>query len=246
MSSGAWAAASAASASTPSLEWTCLNSLPIPAQSSSTAVVFRDRLLAFGSGSCVVVEDVRSKDSLPRENRTVLSTSHHVSGRVSALSFHPGSTSIYLASGDSLGRVAVWDVSSGRPVACLAPKDYLGRSAGSSSSSSSSTPAAVLSLSYVTASYLLAILLQGGTLVLYDVKRRQPVYLKQLGEEYTLMRTNGADARQVILANEQTGVFTNLTIHSLRSEKQITFKRFQIGDGNLQLYDVRWAGGKAV
>ena len=215
--------------------------MPIPAQSSSTAVVFRNRLLAYGSGSCIVVEDVRSLAGGGGGNRrTILSASHHVRGRVSALSFHPGaqSTSIYLASGDSLGRVVVWDVSTGRPVACLAPKDYLG------TVGSSSTPAAVMSLSYVTASYLLAILLQGSTLVLYDVKRRQPVYVKQLGEEYTLMRTNRADARQVILANERTGVFTNLTIRSLRSEKQITFKRFQIGDGSLQLYDVRWAGGK--
>ena len=218
--------------------------MPIPSQSSSTAVVFRHRLLAYGSGSSVVVEDVRSKDSLAGSGggnrRTILSTAHHVRGRVSALSFHPGvqSTSIYLASGDSLGRVAVWNVSTGCPVACLAPKDYLG------TVGLSSTPAAVMSLGYVTASYLLAILLQGGTLVLYDVKRRQPVYLKHLGEEYTMMRTNGADARQVILANELTGVFTNVMIRSLRSEKQIAFKRFQIGDGSLQLHDVRWAGGQ--
>ncbi len=243
MSSGAWAASSAATSSS-SLTWTCLNSMPFPAQSSSTAVVFRNRLLAYGSGSCVVVEDVRSKDSLAGwgggGRRTILSTAHHVRGSVSALSFHPGvqSTSIYLSSGDSLGRVVVWDVSMGCPVACLAPKDYLG------AAGLPTTPAAVVSLSYVTASYLLAILLQGGTIVLYDVKRRQPVYLKQLGEEYTMMRTNGADARQVILANEKTGVFTNLTIRSLRSEKQITYKRFQIGDGSLQLYDVRWAGGR--
>ena len=240
------------------LSSTCLNSLPNPSQSSATAALYRNRLLAYGSGSHVVVEDLRWRNETDRQGsarrRAIFATPNHVSGVVTALSFHPGvqSTSIYLASGDSVGRVTVWDVSTGCPIASIGPKDY-GLAPSSSvpsgllqtvAGTGGSSPSPIVSLSYVTASYLLAILLQGGTLVLYDVKRCQLVYLKQLGEEFTLMRTNQTDARQVILANEKTGVFTNMTIRSLKSEKQVTFKRFQIGDGKVQLYDVRWAGGK--
>ena len=239
-------------------------SLPLPATSvDSTATVYADRLLAYASGSHVVVENIvadtgyRRRDGdgtgsssssratlpplppLPR--RAILSPkSNAKSSQVTALAWHPRAP--LLAAGDVLGTVNVYDVSCPHhgPVASLTQKDYTARVTGGGALNQ----APVVSLAYATASCLLVILLRGGTLVLFDLQRHQLVYLKQFGEEFEQVQTNPADARMLILANNATGVFTNLYIRSLKSEKQIRAKRFQIGDGSVQLRDVRWVGGR--
>ena len=229
----------------------------------STATVYSDRLLAYASGSHVVVENIvadtgyrrcdgdgtgsssSSRATLPPlpplPRRAILSPkSNAKSSQVTALAWHPRAP--LLAAGDVLGTVNVYDVSCPHhgPVASLTQKDYTARVIGGGASNQ----APVISLAYATASCLLVILLRGGTLALFDLQRHQLVYLKQFGEEFEQVETNPADARMLILANNATGVFTNLYIRSLKSEKQIRVKRFQIGDGSVQLRDVRWVGGR--
>lgn len=224
-----------------------LNFLSLPHSSDArTGTVFRNRLFAFASGSSVVVENIQHAPSSPLLRRVILSPRVNAkSAHVSALAWHPHAT--LLAAGDALGTITIYDVSRENAlVASLTYKDYGGGDrAGSFLSDSLNSRRAVVALAYATASNLLAILLRGGILVLFDLHRHQPVYLKNLGEEFSMLQTNPSDARQLILANADTGVFANMYIESLKSEKSIRLKRFQIGNGESKtLRDVRWVGGR--
>ena len=84
--------------------------------------------------------------------------------------------SLLLASGDSEGRVVVWDVLSGAPVAALEDAYWAGFSVADGGRRADAPRPAVRGLAWATAQNLLAVLLAPGFLLLWDCRSEFSIF----------------------------------------------------------------------
>jgi hypothetical protein len=160
----------------------------------------------------------------------------HSNANVTALDWHPVSSSVetkntpplLLASGDTDGRVIIWDVLQGTPIAALEDAFYAGfGSADGGPRRADSTRVPVKALAWSTARNLLTILLAPGYLLLWDYRSGGVIWRRDLGpsDAFNSMQTDPCDRRRVVLSTPQ-GAFAALRLDAPSVDK-IKFQRFQ-------------------
>lgn len=209
-----------------------LGFLPRPpkADAGGVAKLLNGELLAYASASSVVVVDVRCMDQA-----TAL-VGGHTSANVTALDWHPVTGSaeaktaplLLLASGDTDGRVIIWDVLQGTPIAALEDAFYAGfGSADGGARRADSVRVPVKALSWSTAQNLLTILLAPGYLLLWDYRSGGVIWRRDLGtsDAFNSLQTDPCDRRRVVLSTSQ-GAFAALRFDAPSVDK-IKYQRFQ-------------------
>jgi len=160
----------------------------------------------------------------------------HTSANVTALDWHPitGSADatttplLLLASGDADGRVIIWDVLQGTPIAALEDAFYAGfgsSDGGARRADSARVP--VKGLAWSTAQNLLTILLAPGFVMLWDYRSGGVIWRKDLGpsDAFNSVLTDPYDRRRVVLSTPR-GAFVALRFDAPSADK-IKFQRFQ-------------------
>jgi len=159
----------------------------------------------------------------------------HTSAHVTALDWHPitGSAEakttplLLLASGDADGRVIIWDVLQGTPMAALKDAFYAGfGSADGGARRTDSVRVPVKALAW-TARNVLTILLAPGYILLWDYRSGGVIWRRDLGpsDAFNSMLTDPCDRRRVVLSTAQ-GAFVALRFDAPSVDK-IKFQRFQ-------------------
>lgn len=148
---------------------------------------------------------------------------HPVGGVAGGLTPGP----LLLASGDSDGRVVVWDVLLGTPIATLEDAYYAGFGATEGARRADSPRVPVRALSWVTARNLLAILLAPGYLVLWDYRSGGVVWRRDFGstDAFNSMKTDPCDRRRLVLSTA-AGAFSALRLDAPSADKT-RHQRFQ-------------------
>eukprot|EP00884_Botryococcus_braunii_P018245 jgi/Botrbrau1/5103/Bobra.0128s0014.1 len=180
---------------------------PVSKANLGACAMFGEEVFAFAVASAVAVVDVR------RLQLACVLHGMHQNATVSALSWCPemtwgdlkSSTNLRLASGDSEGRVVLWDLGTG--VACALLDDPLLAATGISKKAEPPKGGAVRDLAWLGSSpALLAIVLASGLLIVWDPRPGGGVaYKKDFGPEQSLtaITVDPTDCRRCCLVGQQ-------------------------------------------